>query len=193
MGTTYVDDGAFAGCVNVKKIVFSGDLPTILSAFIDVKADAWYPSGNETWTTDALLNYGGSLTWHAMCREHSYGKWTPVVDATCTESGIDEHTCSFCKWTEQRISEPTFGPNGELQRAQFVTMLWRAAGEPEPTSTENPFSDVKEGDFFYKAVLWAIEKGITKGISETEFGISSNCNRAQTLPSCTVPWLTDLP
>ena len=52
-------------------------------------------------------------------------------------------------------------------------------GEPEPTSTENPFSDVKEGDFFYKAVLWAIEKVITNGISETEFGISSNCNRAQ--------------
>ena len=42
------EDNAFAGCVNVKKIVFSGDLPTILSAFIDVKADAWYPSGNET-------------------------------------------------------------------------------------------------------------------------------------------------
>ena len=73
----------------------------------------------------------------------------------------------------------TFSPNGELQRAQFVTMLWRAAGSPEPVSTNNPFEDVKETDFFYKAVLWAVEKGITNGISETEFGFNKVTNRAQ--------------
>ena len=73
----------------------------------------------------------------------------------------------------------TFNPNGDLLRAQFVTFLWRAAGSPEPTSAENPFTDVKEGDFFYKAVLWAVEKGITNGISATEFGAYSVTNRAQ--------------
>ena len=105
MGTTYVDDDAFAGCTNVKKIVFTGSLPTILGAFIGIEADAWYPAGDETWTSDALLNYGGTLTWHAMCAEHSFGKWTPVIDATCTESGIDERVCSSCGWTEQRVSQ----------------------------------------------------------------------------------------
>ena len=76
-------------------------------------------------------------------------------------------------------TETTFNPNGDLLRAQFVTFLWRAAGSPEPTSTNNPFTDVKEGDFFYKAVLWAVEKGITNGISATEFGAYSVTNRAQ--------------
>ena len=73
----------------------------------------------------------------------------------------------------------TFSPNGECQRAAVVTFLWRAAGSPEPTSTENPFKDVNEGDFYYKAVLWAVENGITNGISATEFGPLVECNRAQ--------------
>ena len=73
----------------------------------------------------------------------------------------------------------TFNPNGNLERAQFVTMLWRAAGEPEPTSTTNPFTDVKEGDFFYKAVLWAVERGITTGTDKDTFNPMGVTNRAQ--------------
>ena len=73
----------------------------------------------------------------------------------------------------------TFSPNGELQRAQFVTMLWRAAGSPEPTSTTNPFTDVPEDAFYYKAVLWAVEKGITNGLTADTFGPFALCNRAQ--------------
>ena len=72
-----------------------------------------------------------------------------------------------------------FDPTGECLRAHVVTFLWRAAGCPEPTSTENPFVDVKEGDFFHKAVLWAVENGITNGIDATHFGPSVPCNRAQ--------------
>ena len=73
----------------------------------------------------------------------------------------------------------TFDPNGQCQRAAVVTFLWRAAGEPEPTTNVNPFSDVTENDFFYKAVLWAVENGITNGLSTTEFGPYAYCNRAQ--------------
>ena len=61
----------------------------------------------------------------------------------------------------------------------MVTFLWRAAGQPEPTATENPFTDVKTGDFFYKAVLWAVEYGITNGVDATHFGPATECNRAQ--------------
>ena len=73
----------------------------------------------------------------------------------------------------------TFNPKGELQRAQFVTMLWRAAGNPEPTTKENPFTDVYETDFYYKAVLWAVEKGITNGATATTFNPFGITNRAQ--------------
>ena len=73
----------------------------------------------------------------------------------------------------------TFNPNGNCQRAAVVTFLWRAAGSPEPTTTVNPFTDVKESDFFYKAVLWAVENEITNGLSATKFGPFELCNRAQ--------------
>ena len=78
-------------------------------------------------------------------------------------------------------SDTTFNPTGDCLRAQVVTFLWRAAGEPEPTSTNNPFTDVDEGDWYYDAVLWAVEKGITTGTSETTFSPTAKCNRAQTV------------
>ncbi len=73
----------------------------------------------------------------------------------------------------------TFDPNGKCLRGHVVTFLWRAAGSPEPTSSNNPFTDVKESDFFYKAVLWAVEEGITNGLTGTTFGPMAECNRAQ--------------
>ena len=73
----------------------------------------------------------------------------------------------------------TFDPKGELKRAQFVTFLWRAAGEPAPKTTVNPFTDVTEDDFYYKAVLWAVENEITAGTSATTFDPNGVTNRAQ--------------
>lgn len=60
-------------------------------------------------------------------------------------------------------SKTTFSPSATCTRGQVVTFLWRAMGCPEPASTENPFTDVTESDYFYKAVLWAVEKGVTNG------------------------------
>ena len=76
-------------------------------------------------------------------------------------------------------SATTFGSFDTCNRAAVVTFLWRAQGSPEPTSTKNPFVDVKSTDFFYKAVLWAVENGITNGIDATHFGPTNGCNRAQ--------------
>ena len=76
-------------------------------------------------------------------------------------------------------SETTFGSFANCNRAAVVTFLWRAAGSPEPESTDNPFVDVKTTDFFYKPVLWAAENGITSGIDATHFGPTADCNRAQ--------------
>ena len=76
-------------------------------------------------------------------------------------------------------SETTFSPDAPCTRAQAVTFLWRAAGEPTPASTENPFTDVKSDDYFYNAVLWAVEKGITKGTSATTFSPNDTVIRGQ--------------
>ena len=72
-----------------------------------------------------------------------------------------------------------FGPDRTCTRAQVVTFLWRATGQPEPTKKDNPFTDVKEGQYYYKAVLWALEKGITTGTSATNFSPDSGCTRGQ--------------
>ena len=77
------------------------------------------------------------------------------------------------------MSADTFAPDNACTRAQVVTFLWRAAGSPEPTANKNPFSDVAEGDYFYKAVLWAVESGITKGTSATAFSPDATCTRGQ--------------
>ena len=72
-----------------------------------------------------------------------------------------------------------FNPKGACQRASVVTFLWRAADCPEPITTENPFEDVTEKDFYYKAVLWAYENKITTGTSADQFSPMKECNRAE--------------
>ena len=77
------------------------------------------------------------------------------------------------------IDAEHFGPMGVCNRAQVVTFLWRAAGSPEPVTTEHPFTDVAAGSFYEKAVLWAVEMGITNGLTADTFGPNAVCNRAQ--------------
>ena len=72
-----------------------------------------------------------------------------------------------------------FSPDGICTRAQAVTFLWRAAGSPAAKSAVIPFADVKAGSYYYDAVLWAVENGITKGTSETMFSPDATCSRAQ--------------
>lgn len=76
-------------------------------------------------------------------------------------------------------SATTFSPNAGCTRAQVVTFLWRAAGSPEPTATSNPFKDVAAGAWYYKAVLWASETGVTAGTSATTFSPNQTCTRGQ--------------
>ena len=72
-----------------------------------------------------------------------------------------------------------FSPDGICTRAQAVTFLWRAAGSPAAKSAVMPFADVKVGSYYYDAVLWAVENGITKGTSDTMFSPDATCSRAQ--------------
>jgi len=107
-----------------------------------------------------------------------------VKEAPFTDVPVGEFYFDPVEWAVEKgittgASETTFNPGDNCLRGHVVTFLWRAAGSPEPTSNENPFSDVTENDFFYKAVLWAVENEITNGISATKFGPYTECNRAQ--------------
>ena len=72
-----------------------------------------------------------------------------------------------------------FAPKNSCTRAQIVTFLWRLAGKPAPKSQYNPFVDVKQGAYYYYAVLWAVEKGITTGVDTFHFSPAGSCTRAQ--------------
>ena len=72
-----------------------------------------------------------------------------------------------------------FSPDGICTRAQAVTFLWRTAGSPASKTSAMPFTDVPVGSYYYDAVLWAVENGITKGTSETRFSPDDTCTRAQ--------------
>ncbi len=86
--------------------------------------------------------------------------------------------------TEQGITSgtgdgSTFSPNATVTRAQFVTFLWRYAGEPSPSNMSTTFNDVSANSVYYKAILWAAEKGITKGKTATSFAPSATCTRCE--------------
>ena len=76
-------------------------------------------------------------------------------------------------------SATTFSPDSNCSRAQVVTFLWRTTGQPEPTGKNNPFTDVKADSYYYDAVLWAVENGITGGTSATTFSPEDSCTRGQ--------------
>ena len=103
----------------------------------------------------------------------------PFVDVTENDWFHDAVLWAVGEGVTTGVTETTFDPNGELKREQFVTMLWRAAGSPAPASAENTFTDVKEGDWFFQAVLWAAEQGITSGMGDGTFGVGQSCTRAQ--------------
>lgn len=77
--------------------------------------------------------------------------------------------------------ENTFSPDAPCTRAQMVTFLWRANGSPEPKDSGNWFSDVSAGAYYYKAVLWAVENGITTGTGATTFSPDATVTRGQTV------------
>lgn len=103
----------------------------------------------------------------------------PFVDVKKDDYYYDAVIWAVGKGIAKGVTDTTFQPNASCTRAEMVTFLYRAAGSPEPTNKVNPFTDVAEDSYYYKAVLWAVEKGIAKGTSETTFSPNDTCTRGQ--------------
>ena len=98
----------------------------------------------------------------------------------------DAYYAQAVKWAVERgITSGTggnsFSPDMSVTRGQAVTFLWRAAGQPKSTIAVNPFTDVIAGAYYYDAVLWAVQQGITNGTSDTAFSPDLQLNRDQLL------------
>ncbi|MBR2013445.1 MAG: leucine-rich repeat protein [Clostridia bacterium] len=103
----------------------------------------------------------------------------PFKDVKANEYYTDPVLWAVGKKITNGMSETSFAPTNECTRGQIVTFLWRAAGSPKPKSTKNPFRDVQKGAYYYDAVLWAVEKGITTGTSANTFSPDAACTRGQ--------------
>ena len=103
------------------------------------------------------------------------GKFRDVPDGQYYSEPVD---WAVAHGVTNGTSITTFSPDDPCTRGQVVTFLWRAAGSPEPKSANHPFRDIKPSDYFYKAVLWAVEQGITNGMDATHFGPDVPCTRA---------------
>lgn len=109
------------------------------------------------------------------------GQTMNFIDVKTTDYFYDSVKWAVNKGVTTGTSSTTFSPYNPCKRAEIVTFLWRAAGSPEPTITRNPFRDVNAvtHSSYYKAILWASQKGIAAGTSTTTFSPDQVCTRAQ--------------
>ena len=110
------------------------------------------------------------------------GQTMNFIDVKTTDYFYNSGKWAVGKNITNGTSSTTFSPYKACTRAQIVTFLWRAAGSPEPTITRNPFRDDVNAvthSSYYKAILWASQKGITSGTSATAFSPDQVCTRAQ--------------
>ena len=104
----------------------------------------------------------------------------PFVDVKQGDYYYDAVQWAVGKKITSGTSATTFTPDGICTRAQTVTFLWRSQGSPKAASAENPFTDVSKDAYYYDAVLWAVEQGITNGTSATTFSPDATVTRGQT-------------
>ena len=148
-----------------------------------------YDWENNTYSTENAYERGHGLTYEAKAPEHHVWNGLECENCGATReypfSDIPESAFYYdaALWAMDNgytagKDDGTFGAADDLKRCQVVTMLWSAAGKPI-VEIDNPFTDVKESDWFYNAVLWAYDKGITSGVTESKFDPAGTTNRAQ--------------
>ena len=136
---------------------------------------------------DSNEDYTGSATYaFTIGRRAAAVKEDFVKKGFFADVPADSFYYEAVKWAVEKgitegTSTETFSPHASCTRAQTVTFLWRAAGSPEPTGTVNPFSDLSPNAYYYKAVLWAVENGITQGTSTDTFSPDATVTRGQTV------------
>ena len=166
-----------------------GDVPVSIPADLGktdgaVSAVVTYPDGSKKTVVGNYsdgkisLNVGGSATIQIL------DDFVPLASLPLTDVPSDAYYRDAVIWAAMNgvtggKKADTFAPDDACTRAQTVTFLWRAMGSPEPKAAACPFTDVDAGAYYYKAVLWAVEKGVTDGTSAATFSPNATVNRAQ--------------
>ena len=104
---------------------------------------------------------------------------SPFADVAAGSYAYDPAIWAYYSGIASGVSADRFAPDRTCTRGQMVTFLWRYAGRPKPTSSKNPFTDVRPGSYYSDAVRWAVEPGITTGTGFGSFSPEKTCTRGQ--------------
>ena len=202
-GVTSISESMFAGDRSLWKLKIPVTLERIeADAFLDCDnlRDVRYAGTCEQWEAIEIVGESPALSEAVIhCKDGDLNVKPEETEPPApeeTEPPMPEEQVSFTDvpdtaYYAQAVSwavangvtngtgDNKFSPESPCTRGQIVTFLWRAAGEPKPESTKNPFKDVKKGAYYYDAVLWAVEQGITNGTGEKTFSPSAYCTRGQ--------------
>lgn len=169
-----IDDGAFLGSNELECVYFSGDAPQLGEQVFDSSPDVmlFYSLDKEGWTSPRWNGYLAT------------GLKDGIQVSDFSDVSPDAYYAEAVSWAvaggiTNGTGYGTFSPENGCIRGQVVTFLWRAAGCPDPEGTENPFVDIYPTDYYYKAVLWAVEQGITTGTGDQKFSPYHSCTRGQ--------------
>ena len=183
---TYIGERAFVNCPALKEV-------TVPASVTEIKDDAFgvietfdeeeNPAGSQIQKDFLLITEKGSAA-EKYCRDYQLACETGQRFADVDETA---YYAQPVQWAVRRgitngTADTTFSPDAVCTRAQIVTFLWRAMGSKQPFfDTYSTFTDVSEDAYYYEAMLWAIENGITKGTSNTTFSPNAPCTRAQAM------------
>ena len=164
------------------------------TGFTDVDENAYYAgpvewavennipagTGDNTFSPDAVCTRAQAVTflWRAAgCPEVEVGEtFDDVVKGSYYEKAV---AWAVAEGITKGTGETTFSPDAACTRGQIVTFLYRANKADTLNIRDNPFTDAADGAYYYDAVLWAVERGITNGTSATTFSPDATCTRAQ--------------
>ena len=154
-----------------------------------LKSYAVSPVGRSDILSQTVTTASGSSGGHTSSGGNSSRPSDPKPPVNDPSTGFtdvknDAYYADAVKWAVDRgitngQTTTLFGAEASCTRAQIVTFLWRVAGSPVPQMTKNPFTDLSEDAYYYQAVLWAVEQGITVGTTETTFDPDQTCTRGE--------------
>ena len=171
-----IGDRAFSGCARLDTLTIPAGVKSVGEAVVDGCR-----------SLRKVLFLGDETAWKAVVLGGNNQKLKDVLrnaDGGFFDVPETEWFYAPVNWAAERnitggIGNGNFGSYEGCTRAQVVTFLWAANGKPAPKSASNPFTDVANDAWYAKAVLWAVENGITTGVSDTEFGPDRICTRGQ--------------
>ena len=184
-GLRKLEPYVFVNCC-LRKITFRGDAPEFgLTVFFTSgcfdagTVEIYYPLDNPTWTQRFMQAHATHLTGTNI-------KWIGLGESASkfTDVPADKFYATPVAWAVEKgitngVTETEFRPDQECTRGQVMTFIWRANGCPEPRSMNHNFTDLDPNKFYYKAVIWAVEQGITTGKTATTFEPNATCTRSQ--------------